>query len=185
MMTLNQVYAQYRENPALYEREFFTKLSIYVKACIRRGGSNNVLNPAYGYADDIAQRICLEVFQLKAAPSNFTAWVNAAVKHDAIDARLAHHRQPEQYPEVIDEDTGERMPFEPSVESSDDDLLTIPPTIQGRDREWCSLVLQGFSFAEIARKAGLSASAVRNRFMRLRQDVVQTTHCKPVTATAY
>ena len=164
MANLNDSYALYRQNPALYEQGFFRTLTVYVKACIRRGGLNAATNPASEHAEDIAQNICLQVSQLKTAPLNFTTWLNAAIANDQVDHFRAHRRQPSQMP--VDPETGVELEYEPVYEAGDD-FPILPDEMSEFERKLCHGILAGYSLVEMAEQAGVAYRTIQSRFRRM------------------
>lgn len=166
MANLDRLYQSYLEDPSLYGEEFFTEVRARVIGCLRR----NPDEPAYEYAQDIAQTVCVQLLQLKKpVRDSFTKWLNAAVANQRSYAWRLRIRGPEQWPEPSEDDDGNSVPFDPAAQDPDAyDRRVLPEGLSDAERHLAENVFEGRTVQELADHEGVSYSTVASRFSRLR-----------------
>ncbi len=132
-------------------------------------------------ADDWAQEVCIKVWQSLpsfkgGSGSSFYAWVHRISFTTSADAfNTLKHAKDNKEPLLVSvsdddsEDGDEEM--NPILTGNPDPerWLSIPDEIQGVERNICWLIINGNSYAEIAKNLRLTEKAVRERMYKLRK----------------
>lgn len=132
-------------------------------------------------ADDWAQDVALKVWEglqlRERTPSEFHAWVN----------RIATNAKTDAFDELMDQKTT-NLPFfyELEEEGSEETFteenpliheehepftIQIPECVQGLDRHICQFIMDGCSYAAIARMFEMTGDSVKGRMKRLKKKV--------------
>lgn len=130
-------------------------------------------------ADDWAQNVSLAVWKgldkFQGTPALFYSWVHKICFNEATDAfnivKEESLTKVALFVKSLDEDSDEKQEeINPEIYRLDEreTMLSIPASIQGVDRNICSLIIDGMNYAQVAEGLRMTEGAVKMRLLRLR-----------------